>query len=152
MIQAGYQLHVTTWENDADHYQTNSIGGLSKEDVEFYVHILRHFKSKYNGGGEGNDEICTSTLLSIVKESLDEHPGISADVRSKYYHEFGEADEDTDEETTRAKEIYDELREVLGDTVDYEDYDLFIRVVEKMEVTFIKCDSIDMSHKFNLEM
>lgn len=44
MIKKGYQLRVTSWENDADNYNTVSLDGLSKEDVEFYINFIKVFR------------------------------------------------------------------------------------------------------------
>lgn len=44
MIKKGYQLRVTSWENDADNYNTVSLDGLSKEDVEFYLNFIKVFR------------------------------------------------------------------------------------------------------------
>lgn len=43
-IPSGYQLHITSWENDADNYKTKILSGLTKEDVQFYLHFLNHFE------------------------------------------------------------------------------------------------------------
>jgi hypothetical protein len=140
-IPAGYQLHVTTWENDGDHYETTVTSGLSKEDAEFYLHILRQFGSKHGENGLGNGEIDSEHLLTIVKEALDLHPGLSADIRAKFEHPFdfdSEADYSDDDVDNKASDIYFELQDQFGTTIDYEDWDKFMRVVEKTEVFFIE--------------
>lgn len=57
-IPAGYQLHIISWENDADNYRTKVISGLEYADVNFYLHFLRHFHFSYSkekiGVGFGN--------------------------------------------------------------------------------------------------
>ena len=52
IIPSGYQLHITSWENDADNYKTKILSGLTKEDVQFYLHFLNHFES-HNPYGNG---------------------------------------------------------------------------------------------------
>lgn len=52
-IPAGYQLSITSWENDADNYNTITISGLTFEDVKFYLHFLSFFRSAYSYKGEG---------------------------------------------------------------------------------------------------
>ena len=44
-IPSGYQLHITSWEKDADNYKTEILSGLTKEDVQFYIHFLSYFGS-----------------------------------------------------------------------------------------------------------
>lgn len=43
-IKAGYRLTVTTWENDADNYNTEIVEGLSKELCKLYVAICKAFE------------------------------------------------------------------------------------------------------------
>ena len=154
-IPPGYQLHTTTWENDGDNYQTKILSGLSKEDVEFYISILEQCGSKYNSRkfakGFGNDEISAEELLSIVKQAVDEHPGISAEVKKKYEHNINVDSDDYDEDVAAdaAAVIHDELcADALGATIDYEDYTNFIRVVEDIKVFFIEQTQRDLSDKF----
>jgi hypothetical protein len=52
IIPSGYQLHITSWENDADNYKTEILSGLTKEDVQFYLHFLNHFESHNPYGNE----------------------------------------------------------------------------------------------------
>ena len=52
IIPSGYQLHITSWENDADNYKTKILSGLTKEDVQFYLHFLNHFESHNPYGNE----------------------------------------------------------------------------------------------------
>jgi len=59
-IPSGYQLSVTTWENDADNCKTETIQGLTREDVKFYLHFLSHFRSCWSAqksSGYGNTEV-----------------------------------------------------------------------------------------------
>jgi hypothetical protein len=50
IIPSGYQLHITSWENDGDNFNTEILSGLTKEDVKFYLHFLNHFKSHTSYG------------------------------------------------------------------------------------------------------
>lgn len=51
IIPSGYQLHIASWENDADHRKTKILSGLTKEDVQFYLHFLDHFKCHHSPYG-----------------------------------------------------------------------------------------------------
>ena len=53
MIKAGYQLHVTTWECDADAYGTKIISGLTEEDTKFYIAWVKQFVSRHGWGTQG---------------------------------------------------------------------------------------------------
>lgn len=50
-IKAGYRIHVTTWENDADNYRTESMDGLTEGNVKFIVELVKLFKDKCNNKG-----------------------------------------------------------------------------------------------------
>jgi len=50
-IKAGYLLKLTTWENDADNYNTTELDGLTNEEVQFYIMIAKCFES-----GSNNDQ------------------------------------------------------------------------------------------------
>lgn len=84
-IPVGFQLHVTTWENDADHYRTEIISGLSEDDVRFLVSIAQEFKSR-NGSpkGLGNGSVDGEQLRELIREKLFDHPNISEDVRTTW--------------------------------------------------------------------
>jgi hypothetical protein len=41
-IPAGYQVSVTSWENDGDNYRTETIPGLSKEGAQFLVDLVMY--------------------------------------------------------------------------------------------------------------
>ena len=88
IIPPGYQLHITSWENDADNYKTEILSGLTKEDVRFYIHFLSHFEmdKPYGNGriGEYSDaekiaitsayETCRPTtpqLLEDIENSIE---------------------------------------------------------------------------------
>jgi hypothetical protein len=58
IIPMGYRLTITSWENDADYYQTHTIEGLFENDVKFYIAVLKLFKSG------SNDTFCYGNLNS----------------------------------------------------------------------------------------
>lgn len=52
MIKKGYQLQITSSENDGDNYNTITLDGLEKDDVEFYINFLKvvrymEFENRY---------------------------------------------------------------------------------------------------------
>lgn len=54
-IPAGYRLSVTSWENDADNYNTKVMAGLSIDDVNFYVDLCKSLVSQHkNRNAFGN--------------------------------------------------------------------------------------------------
>jgi hypothetical protein len=47
IIRKGYRITVTSWENDADNYNTLSRDGLDQKEVECYVEMLKLLKGSY---------------------------------------------------------------------------------------------------------
>jgi hypothetical protein len=52
MITKGIKLDITSWENDADHYKTISLNGLSEETAKFFVEFANLFTSGSNNNGK----------------------------------------------------------------------------------------------------
>lgn len=64
-ISPGYQLHIDSWENDADNGKTQIFSGLTKEDVQFYIYFLNHFISSS----------CTNTSIVLYGNTfIEEYP------------------------------------------------------------------------------
>ena len=56
-IKAGYRVTITSWENDADNYNTKSIDGLTENEVRFLkplCEILKSGNGYYKDGCFGN--------------------------------------------------------------------------------------------------
>ena len=51
-IPKGYQLHVTSWENDGDNYKTEVLSGLMRENQIGAV-VAVSFRSKWKDKVEG---------------------------------------------------------------------------------------------------
>lgn len=147
-IKPGYRISFLTWENDADHYKTQIIDGLSEEDVLFYQELASHFNSKhdYENPGYGNDEdVSDETLQELVKEILDNHPMISLDVRTRWENTFDERGD-----------IRDQLQtDILGSPVEYSWK--FMRVVEEVKIYFVEKPILiqekieNVTHKFKIK-
>lgn len=119
-IPTGYQLHVTTWENDADDYKTQIISGLSFIEVLFYVEFASKFASvNAEVPGLGNEEHYEATL----KEVLDE-------VAKKYVLGI-ELEKRLESPNFNVREF---VVSILGTPVGY-DYD-FCRVFESYKVLY----------------
>lgn len=139
-IKSGYQLQVTTWENDADHYKTKVIDGLIEEDVKFLVWISQHFNSQNDPKkkGLGNGSVDGDALCKLFSDAMDLFPEISADLTQACSECCEEADF-----------AYDFLTEkLLGYTEEYGDELYFCRVVSDIKVYFIPADLHDISERF----
>lgn len=58
-LDPGYALTIHSWENDADNPREQVLYGLKKDDVKFYIALLKQFVSGSNGdeGCYGNTEV-----------------------------------------------------------------------------------------------
>lgn len=96
-IPAGYQLHLTTWENDGDNYNTEIISGLTREDTRFFIQIASRFTSVNNRygaiGGLGNDFVSGNTLIDVIAKALSDNPNISDKIREEWTLENLDDDE-----------------------------------------------------------
>lgn len=57
-IPAGYQIQITSWENDADHYNTVIKSGLTKDTAKFLLRFAELFKSANNHRDPGFGNQC----------------------------------------------------------------------------------------------
>lgn len=138
-IPAGYQLHVTTWENDADNYSTQIINGLTEEDVHFLLSLARNFKSRNDTKpGLGNDEVDTDVLTSLIRDALEANPDISSAVRADWIEGIASGD--------IAYELF--IDRLLGSPGEgYGGY--FCRVFDDYEVFYFKTEVKNVSDKFS---
>lgn len=123
-------IEVTTWENDADHYQTNILFNLTDDDVKFYVDLCSKFSDDtcHTEAGWGNKEHEEEEYADLMLEMFNKHPNLSASTRKMW---------EIDELMNEAKDYqgntwHDTLTCVLGNPVDYEGF--FARVVSGIKV------------------
>jgi len=155
-IPAGYQLHIDTWENDADARVTKIWSGLSKEDCAFLIALCERFRSrnahdhtKRNGfKGLGNGSTTAEDLLGAFFSTLNEHQHISRDMRQLFEDVIPAEEDDND----AAEILYDILcDQVLGypvnETYSY-DYENFCRVFDDYKVYYFEQPVNDVTHEF----
>lgn len=64
-IKPGYLLKITTWENDADNYNTKEIAGLKKSEAVFLIKVCELFKScNSKDKGYGNADVWYSGYIN----------------------------------------------------------------------------------------
>lgn len=79
-IPAGFQLQVTSWENDADCYNTVTYSGLTREDCAFLIDVAKLFQSRNRvTGGFGNQSPDEFEVDAAIDKIIAKHPGISAE-------------------------------------------------------------------------
>ena len=67
IIKAGYRITVTSWENDADYYNTNTVDGLDEQETKFHVDLL-----KLIAGSNCNDSTVFGNMYDPRDSKLEE--------------------------------------------------------------------------------
>jgi len=149
-IPAGYQLHVTTWENDADAYQTKILNGLGINDVTFLVALAKQFKSRNSSNGLGNGATTRDELIAAITSALTVcKPNQKLQDQIDAFYTIKDEE---DEDDTNGFYVYEWLTEtLLGYPVEefYRyDYERFCRVYSSHEVFLIPLECINVSEQF----
>lgn len=132
-ILAGYQLHITSYENDGDNYQTKIISSLSKADLLFYIDLANQFK-----GDLGNDDVDEAIIVSTVNDCIARHSDMSIELATNWT-----------ELCSDPGSLYWELNNnVIGSPSEYYDY-CFCRRVEAINVYSVPLDIIDVTNSFS---
>jgi len=120
MILQGYQVSITTWENDADHYKKQITSGLTLEMAKAYVDIAKMFNSRNaTNPGFGNGVLNEDEFEQIMYMLEEKHP--------QAYPEF--------EEDTLDSFHYFLCDQILGQPEEY--YQMyFCRVYDQHEVHY----------------
>lgn len=149
-IPAGYQLHVSTWENDGDAGMTQVWSGLTKEDCSFLIDLAKQFSSSSHGTGLGNDGVEAEVLLERFFEVYARHPGISEDMKLL----FEEVSSDAEDPEEAADILYEILcDQLLGFPVEEfysTHYERFCRVYDGHTVYLIPQAAEDRTHEFEV--
>lgn len=148
----GYQLHVTTWENDGDFYQTEILSGLTEADVRFYLDLANRFKSRNQSGksGMGNGEVTAKQLLELAQDLITKHPGISRSIKLDWIDAIDKV-ENHDEELDLdcAEMIYTLVTNIIGYPAESIDVMNFCRVFDSFEVYYFPEDVMSVTEKFH---
>lgn len=129
-IPAGYQIQVTSWENDGDNYNTKILSGLSKELAKFYSDFCKLFTKSHHepGGIAGNaykkSDVKWDSLFEKFKEIVGGFPGCFA--------EMGWEKVDLENESELRNAIGEIAYELMGGSEYF-----YFRKVETIEVFYI---------------
>lgn len=133
MIKAGFMLEITSWENDADNYNTIQISGLTKEKAQLYINIIKLFGSQ-SRNGFGN--------LCARYDSPEEE--LARNAVTDLLLAFDEAGEaGVDERSHAFEEISDYMSQFLGSGEDY-----VFRVYSSHKVYFVPVDIEEVTTDF----
>lgn len=141
-IPKGYQLHVTSWENDGDNYKTEVLSGIQDlNDVKFLVQVAQDLASRPYGNSYVPDE----KIDFIIRNNMELH-SISDGMRKKL--SFGE-----DYTFEDRVDMYYEgiIVDLLGYPVDYDsmesggsDIARFCRMYESHKLYYIPEDIVEI--------
>lgn len=166
-IPAGYQVHLKSWENDADYYKTEIISGLTKEEVSFYIELAKKFYSQ-NGWpdkkGLGNGATDDLDLIWAVRQALTNHPNISPELLELYsvfevcdgVYNILDIDFDDFEDWNVIEEIAASIscdlinEEILGhpECEVYQDMHNFCRAFDSYKIFFFETEVKEVSSEF----
>lgn len=131
-IKAGYRITVTSWENDADNYNTKSCDGLSEDQARFHVDLL-----KLIDGSHCNNNTVFGNMYEPDDEQLEAFEAAAAKVLEKH---------------NQLDSKYDTLDIAMGIIGDYTGYGegFYTRVAESIVVEYVPQEIIieDVSSKF----
>lgn len=135
VIPAGFAISFQSWENDGDHYQVNSLLGLTKEEVDYLIKIAPLFVSKNNSNfrGYGNSDFNVDVVYDIINVTLN----CEREMMEKFFsisvpEGFASSEDPTELCSFDENEVLESIQEILGSPAEY-DYD-FIRVLENIKV------------------
>lgn len=156
-IPVGYQLHVHSWEGDADYRRVEILSGLTEEDVRFYIELLPYFNANrgWINPGHENEQIDCNDFIIHLDKCMANHPNISNSVREVWTMSEDELNELFDydqfeDEDPREELLYERICENLLGYPENESYDgtSDLRVFEKYEVYFVERPIVDVTDKF----
>ena len=136
-IPAGYQLSISTWENDYDNYKTETLNGLTSEDVQFYICFLNYFKRK----GFGNETVDSETIgieeRIAITEAYNQYPPSSPELLERVQSSLADWKDNPNES-------HDWITDLIGFWNDGEYY----RVIEKIDVHYVPQVIEDVTQQF----
>lgn len=149
-IPAGYQLHITSWENDGDSHSTVIRSGLTKEDVDFKLDLLSSFGRQ---GGHGNTEADEDFIIETVEGAVSRHPNVSQSVKDHFavMMEQDVVGEGCDEDDVKA-EYAQGCCTLITNYLGYPQNDcygrFFIRMFDSFEVYYFDSPVANVTQQF----
>lgn len=144
-VKPGYQLHITSWENDADNYRTVILSALTYEDVKFIIRVVEHFHSQWRTNSETSFKFGNTNIVRY--DSEDECKGYLAIKEAYEYCKPSSSQLLADVEAAlEDKDDYDFIYEWIGTWMEGEKY----RVFDSVEVYYIPEEIENVTEKFEV--
>jgi len=150
MIPRGYQLQITSWENDGDYYNTQIVNGLTASQAAFYVEFAELFGDSgiETGNCCDNEEVEWAKLYKAVLEICERYPNAFASfVYDNWINDLDKACRDAladpgDEEAEdEARTI---IHEIAHELLDSSEFYVF-RVFESAKIFYFPEDVNEVS-------
>ncbi len=150
LYKAGYLIKVTSWENDADNYNTKEMQVETEDDAKALVKFCWLFTSKNNRTDRGIGNFYEPGLSQISEinsafyDFHQEHPGF----KGTFFDEPLNLDgiEDEDEQIDALRDYYIDIAYDLGLSCG----EYYTRVCDKVEVLYFSQDVLceDLTSEF----
>lgn len=121
-IKSGYRITVTSWENDADNYNTTCVDGIDLRTAEFHIDLLKLIK-----GSHCNDK----TVFGNLYEPRDSEVEAFEEAIVKVFRKHNQ-------EIVPGMSL-DIAMDIIGDYTSYSD-GYMTRVAESITVEYIPQD------------
>lgn len=129
MIKSGYQITITSWENDGDNYNNVTLNGLTKDRVKYIIAICKLFTSR--GHGNLYDASHDSSEVSLARIDMASTASAYTDIVN------------SDELDHLFQEPADYMAQFLGSGEDYT-----FRVFDSYKVHYVPVDIADVTYDF----
>lgn len=148
MIKKGYQIHIETWENDADAINTNVISDLSKNDVNYFIDLAKYFDKR---SSHSNKNITPKALFNILNLCKEKHPNVNNNIKEKFFVEENQLELTKTEFDELMEDYYESLCQWLllyPYNIDCLDGNMFCRVVNDVKVFYVPEDIEEVTDSF----
>lgn len=133
-IKAGHRITVTSWENDADNYNTKTVDGLDDQETKFHVDLL-----KLVAGSNCNDKTVFGNMYEPRDSEIEEFEKAVNVVFDKH------------NKHSDKHHAIDIAMDIIGDYTGYGE-GFYTRVAESIVVEYVPQEIIieDVSTKFGV--
>lgn len=150
IIPRGYQIHVSTWENDGDAPATKIVSGLSKDEASFCACVAKQFETI------GNREVTAGTLYRIFDDAFRTFNTSHEFKKMFFWDDFDHKTKPEDDfENFVHDALYLNLCEYILDAPhnDFYSYEfhMFCRKVEDYKIFYMPQAVAEVTDKINID-
>jgi hypothetical protein len=136
VVKKGYTLTVVSWENDGDHYNTNTKIVETVEEAEAYYNLMQLCKSKNRGIGLGNSSNFSAAQKQLIIDFFKENPILLYDYfKQSNVEEFFKKNLEVEKGELDEEEYVEYFQDITCDLLGSSEY-YACRVMESCTVTY----------------